>query len=312
MKRFSGWLAVLVLAALALPLSLALGSSGPAPTGRIAFVLDPLCRNGTRPAADCGKGEVAVVAADGSQLRVLTHDTVTENDPVWSPNGQEIAFIRPKPHTSDQIWVMNADGTNQHALTRFRTAPQLFGGYLEPALSWSPDGQEIVISAYPTSQGGREQLYLLDVRTRQVTRLTHLASGATNPVWSPDGRSIAFVGTVAPGRVFLLSPRTRHVRALSSRGGAPVTALGIAWSPDSRRLAFNATGKLEVFDLRSRLFRTLAAAGNSPSWAPDGNWVVFCSGDYVKEVRADGTGLHPILHFNSQKRRDFAPDWGPG
>ncbi len=202
-------------------------------------------------------------------------------------------------------------GRGESALTRFRTAPQLFGAVNLPALSWSPDGLTIVFSAFPTRQGGRRQLYLLDVRSGGVSRLTRVATGATNPAWSPDGRWIAFVGDVAPDRIFLLSPRTHRVRALAARSGVPVAGLEIAWSPDSRWLAYNASGKLVAFDVRAKRFRRLARAGEAPSWSPDGRWIVFTSGNEVRLVRSDGSGARAILHVASQKTLDYEPAWRP-
>ncbi len=290
-------------------------SSGPQPSGQIVFGMNHFClakaSEGGREPVDCGKGEVAVVDANGTGLRVLTHDKVTESNPVWSPDGREIAFIRPTAHTSSQIWLMNADGTGRHSLTRLRNSPQLFGAENEPALSWSPNGREIVFSAYPTNQGGREQLYLLDVRTHALKRLPSVASGATDPVWSPNGRWIAFVGAVAPDQVFLLSARTHRVHQLRSRAGGQVTGLGIAWSPDSTRLAFNALGKLTAFNLRTKQFHVVVREGAAPSWSPDGRWIVFTYGDYVKEVRPDGQGIRHILYVTSKKGLNFEPDWGP-
>jgi Tol biopolymer transport system component len=260
---------------------------------------------------ECGKGEIAVVGANGTGLRVLTHDKVTEDDPVWSPDGRKIAFIRPTAHTSSQVWVMNADGTEQHSLTRLRSAPSLYSGDLEPALSWSPDGRQIVFSAFPSQQGGLEQLYLLNVRTHALKRLPNVPNGATNPAWSPNGRWIAFVEARAPDQVFLMSAGSHHVHALVSHSGAKVTGQGIAWSPDSSRLVYNAMGKLTVFNLATRTFHVLLRYGESPSWSPDGQWIVFCYGDYVKEIRPDGTGQRHILYVTSNKGQNSAPDWGP-
>lgn len=310
MKR----LLAVVVASLALA-GVAAASSGPPPTGQIVLGMNHYCQtkggnSGTQTIpTDCGKGEVAVVNADGSGLRVLTHDKVTEFDPVWSPNHEQIAFIKPTAHTSSQIWVMNADGTQQHSLTRLRRAPQLFSAEIEPALSWSPDGQQIVFSAFPNDQGGREQLYLLSVRTRSITRLPVQPGGATNPAWSPDGRWVAFVGAVAPDRIFLMSTRTHHVHALVSRAGAKVTGHGIAWSPDSTRLVFNAHGGLEMFNIRTRQFHRVFRDGDSPNWSPDGHWIVFCYGDYIREIRPNGTGQRHILYVSSNKGHNFSPDW---
>jgi Tol biopolymer transport system component len=302
-------------ASLALLAGVASASSGTLPRGQIVFGMNHFCLangpNGGKEPVDCGKGEVAVVDANGSNPRVLTHDKVTEFNPVWSPDGRKIAYIRPTRHTSSQIWVMNADGTNQHSLTRLRNAPQLYSAADLPSLSWSPGGRQIVFSAFPSNRGGKEQLYLLNVRTHRLKRLPTLATGATDPVWSPNGRWIAFVGAVAPDQVFLMSPRTHHVHLLRSHAGVKVTGLGLAWSPDSTRLVFNAMGPLTVFNLQTRQFHVVVREGDSPSWSPDGQWIVFDYGDYVKEVRPDGTGIRHILYVTSRKGQNFAPDWGP-
>ena len=231
---------------------------------------------------------------------------MTETSPAWSPNHEQIAFIRPKrgTSTSDQIWVMNADGSNQHALTHFTSAPQLWGSTVTSDLSWSPDGQELVFAAFPNSQGGREQLYVVSVRTHAVRRLTNLATGATGPVWSPNGRWIAFVGAVAPDRIYLLSTRTHRAHAVGH-----ATGLGLAWSPDGKQLVFNGGGKLELVNLAGTHYHSLGVDGDQPSWSPDGQWIVFPSGDYVKEIRPDGQGLRHILYVTSKKGLNFEPNW---
>jgi Tol biopolymer transport system component len=285
-------------------------SSGPQPSGQIVFGMNHFCQgpdpnggSGTIP-NDCGKGEIAVADANGSNLRVLTHDKVTETTPVWSPNGEQIAFIRPKSHTSDQIWVMNADGTGQHAVTHFSNAPQLFGNDVTPDLSWSPDGTELVFAAFRNNQGGREQLYVVDVRTHGVRRLPSLPTGATEPAWSPDGRWIAFVSAVAPDRIYLLSTKTHKAHAVGR-----ATGLDVAWSPDSKQLVFNSRGKLELVNTAGTHYRSLGVYGAQPSFSPDGQWIVFTYGDYVKEIRPNGKGIRHVLYVSSKKGVNFEPNW---
>jgi Tol biopolymer transport system component len=295
------------LACLALLAGAASASSGTQPAGQIVLGVNHFCieqgPSGPEP-ADCGKGEIAVVNADGTGLRVLTHDKVTEASPAWSPNHEQIAFIKPKPHTSDQVWVMNADGTGQHALTHFGNAPQLFGNVVTPDLTWSPDGQELVFAAFADKNGGREQLYDVNVRTHSVRRLTNLPTGATQPVWSPDGRWIAFVGAVAPDRIYLLSATTHKAHVVGK-----ATGLDIAWSPDSKHLAFNSRGKLETVNTAGTRYHSIGVFGEQPSWSPDGQWIVFTAGGYVKEIRPSGQGVRSILHVNPEKSSNFEPNW---
>ncbi len=171
-------------------------------------------------------------------------------------------------------------------------------------LSWSPDGQELVFAAYRNNQGGLEQLYVLDVRTHGVRRLTNLSTGATQPEWSPDGRWIAFVGAVAPDRIYLLSTKTHRAHAVGK-----ATGLDIAWSPDSKQLAFNSRGKLQLVNTAGTHYRSLRVFGQQPSFSPDGQWIVFTQDDYVKEIRPDDQGVRHILHMSSKKGEDFEPDW---
>ena len=136
---------------------------------------------------------VAVIDADGSGLRFLTPLNVHVASPRWSPDRSKIAYIR-TGSWPPQVWLMAADGTHQRPLTRL---PQGVLSVGLPSLDWSPNGRQIVLAAYPSRAGGASQLYLANVRTGTTKLLLQEAigtySGDDDPVWSPDGRWIAFV-----------------------------------------------------------------------------------------------------------------------
>ena len=112
-------------------------------------------------------------AADGSNLTRLTNNPGDDDEPVWSPDGQRIAF------TSDRdginaIYVMNADGSNQTRLT----AAQIERND-EPA--WSPDGQYIV---FESRRDGNPEIYVMNADGSNQTRLTNDPGADRRPDWT--------------------------------------------------------------------------------------------------------------------------------
>jgi Tol biopolymer transport system component len=108
---------------------------------------------------DCGRAEIATVRSDGSGVRVLTRNAVSVSSPAWSPSGRQIASFRPRR----QVWLMDADGRHQRQLTHLNQV-QFYG-----ELDWAPDGQTIVIKAFPSALGGSTDLWLVDATTGKAT-----------------------------------------------------------------------------------------------------------------------------------------------
>jgi TolB protein len=124
--------------------------------------------------------------ADGTHPRQLTATATAEEwDPVWSPDGRQIAYVRIsnlEDSPVSRISVMNADGSGGHLLSfmRERGAP-----------SWSPDGKKLVFS-------GPRGLYVVAADGSGLHRLANTVFPDVLPVWSPDGRKIAFLGGLGP------------------------------------------------------------------------------------------------------------------
>lgn len=138
---------------------------------------------------------------DGTGLKKLTNYTQTIGWeigwPKWSPNDKQIAFTGPNMEKSVQpdwaktplhpatIYVMNEDGTG---VVNLIGKKQLGGS--SPA--WSPDGEQIVFSG-STGETRRDELFICDLKTLDIKRITHDDFEDRDPAFSPDGKQIAFV-----------------------------------------------------------------------------------------------------------------------
>jgi TolB protein len=79
--------------------------------------------------------------ADGSEQRRLTRSALPDRAPVWSPDGQKIAFVRSRFLAFEDIYVMHADGSGQRRVIRSGIGPR-----------WSPDGRMIAFTRAVTSR----------------------------------------------------------------------------------------------------------------------------------------------------------------
>ncbi len=184
---------------------------------------------------EAGDQDLYVMNRDGTHPTRLTHTTVAEEAPVWSPDGSQIAFSYAGPAGSGSIVVMNRDGSNQRTLSAGSN----------PA--WSPNGERIAFVRAPGSSCPSGlcpiELHVVNVDGSNDIRLVR---GAAQPAWSPDGKRIAFRRNqsllVGPAGLFILAVAESHLTSVpgSRFGSAPV------WSPDGAALAFAAGSEFEL------------------------------------------------------------------
>ncbi len=121
--------------------------------------------DGTRLAFHVGR-DVNVMNLDGTGLAELTTDPDNGMYPSWSPDSKKIAFMSWRDGQTE-IYMMNADGSDQKRLTRTTT-----GAVIDPRLS--PDGSKIVYVDVPAGMAeGTQIIYVMDADGSNVKRLTH-------------------------------------------------------------------------------------------------------------------------------------------
>ena len=211
---------------------------------------------------------------DGSDPVNLTNELLEgtpsdERDPSFSPDGKLIVFgnSNPAPNTGDDIWLMNADGTNKRNLTPLANSPA------NPV--FTPDGKRIVFEfngggttgdIYVMNLDG-SGLYQPDARRR---------GGGPGSAVSPDGSKIAFErGGPGNDDIYVMRIDGSDLTNLTPEVGGPDQEQP-AWSPDGKRIA------MEVDPLGTSnddIVTVDAVTGGSP--------VQVTSGD-----SADQPGLH--------------------
>ncbi len=254
---------------------------------------------------------ISVVNADGSFRLRLARNGRT---PAWSPDGRTIAVF-----SGSRIYLMNADGSKHRPLTNLQPGRM-------PNLAWSPDGRKL---AFLHSSCGQYcfNLYVMNSDGGGLRNLTSkLAAGghgpgaglASDPVWSPDGRKIAFVRLSKRLGVYVVNVDGSGMRNLTPKPAG--TYASPAWSPDGRKIAFvsdrDDNSEVYVMNANGSGQRNLTrnpAFDADPAWSPDGRSIAFRStrdgNTDIYIMNADGSGQRNLTRSPANEGR-FA--WAPG
>ena len=230
-----------------------------------------------------------VMNADGTGVTPLTTLRATAASsvsPVWSPDGKKILYTSSRALsgfdaaiTARNIWVMNSDGSGSQPLTTLTAASSS-----SPA--WSPDGTKIAYVSARALDGsnavGAANIWLMNADgsgSTPLTKITTIVNLTTaGPVWSPDGRKIAYVSSRAlDGSDNAYSMLNIWVMNNDGSNARPLTNL-------------------------------IAASSYQPAWSLDGSTILFCStralngGDAsttystwnIWIMNGDGTGAKPL------------------
>lgn len=193
----------------------------------------------------------------------LTDSHAIDVRPAWSPDNRLIAFQSNRDSATFHIYVMNADGSNQRALTKGTTDDR------HPI--WTPDGKSIL---FDSSDGSAREIWQVNLADGSLKQITHLGVQANFVSPSRDAQRIAFY-VYKNNALDLWTARIDGSQlkqlttdlATATNNQCTFACHASAWSPDNQALAYSA-GEL------------------------DDIWMINADGSNARQVIADGEDNH--------------------
>ena len=250
--------------------------------------------------------QLYVADADGANRKMVMSSPLPVMSPSWSPDGEWLAYVSFERRVST-VFV-------QH-LKSAKKIPVSARAGINGAPSYSPDGKKLALTL--SGSNGNLDIYLLDLASQQLTRLTDDQAIDTEAAFAPDGKTIYFTsdrsGNPQVYRLTLGSTeRPRRVTFQGAYNARPRV------SPDGRQLALltqvEGSYRIAVQDLVSGGVTVLSKGRQeeSPSFAPNGAMLIFAGRQgaqgVLQTVSVDGQ-IAARLDADAGEVRE--PVWGP-
>jgi dipeptidyl aminopeptidase/acylaminoacyl peptidase len=273
--------------------------------------------------------QIWMIPISGGEPIPMTAKGGSASAPRWSPDGKFLSFLAGRGEQKTQVWLLNRNGGDSQQLTEVRQGVQ--------SHEWSPDGTRLLLvikdpsaedlatekdeqqgvkPARPRTQPPwvidrlqtkrdyqgyldrrRSHLFVFEMATKKLTQITSGDFDDSDPVWSPNGRFIAFVSNRDKEPDATFNTEIWLVAADNPDQGKTMVRLTNnpgedeqpAWSPDGKSLAYITTVAPELFWYATRYLAVVSAQGGapqlltqrldrnvgSPRYSPDGKWIYF-------------------------------------
>jgi TolB protein len=250
--------------------------------------------------------ELYVADADGHNRQRVMSSPLPIMSPAWSPKGDYLAYVSFERRVST-VFV-------QHLRTGKKVAVSARAG-INGSPSYSPDGKKLALTL--SGSNGNLDVYLLDLGSQQLTRVTTDGSIDTEAVFAPDGKSLYFTSDRAGSPQIYQqglggSDRPKRITFTGNYNARPRV------SPDGRQLGLltlaDGAYRIAVQDLATGTVTVLSRGRQeeSPSFAPNGAMLIFAGRErgqgVLQTVSIDGL-TSARLDADAGEVRE--PVWGP-
>ncbi|HEU4481176.1 MAG TPA: hypothetical protein VFS18_04760, partial [Actinomycetota bacterium] len=216
------------------------------------------------------QNDIWAVKPSGKKVRLTDTPKRSEGLADWNAAGTHIAYTKCglKEFTNCDIWVMEADGSNQTRLTETPNPVQ------ETWPTWSPDGTMIAYTS--NAEDVFQDIWVMNADGTEQTRLTVNEAFDAFPEWSPDGTKIAFTSDLEQvDDIWTMAvDGTDRVRLTSGEGIDERPD----WSPDGTQLLFSRDGNIWRVDADGTDLTKLTATRRhefAPTFSPNGLRIAF-------------------------------------
>ncbi|TLY78019.1 MAG: Tol-Pal system beta propeller repeat protein TolB [Gammaproteobacteria bacterium] len=250
--------------------------------------------------------QLIVADADGENQRLILESRFPLMSPAWSPDGQWLAYVSFENKRSAVYVQLVRSGERRQVSAR---------AGINGAPAWSPDGHSLALTLGGTS--GNPDIYILNLASQSLTRITDDPAIDTEPAWAPDGRSLYFTSDRAGGpQIYQIGvqpgERPKRITFEGNYNARPRV------SADGSKLAMvtlvDGNYRIAVQDLATSAVRVLTRGhlDESPSFAPNGATLIYAEREAnrgaLATISVDGlTGLR----LKAEQGEVREPAWGP-
>ena len=225
--------------------------------------------------ADGGKSSELPVTLRGTSANPLTERVNLSSrigELALSPDGKKVAVI-----SRGEVFASSSKDGGEAVRITNTVAPESFA-------AWSNDSKKLV---YSSERDGSMAIFQYDFATETETQLTKSANNDSLPIYSPDGKYIAFLRNSRAMFVYDVNAKQeRELCKLYIDAPPLLTGNSVVWSPDSRWIAFTNVSpetrsytNVSVVSINGGAAKPISFLANSSvnslSWSPDGSFILF-------------------------------------